>query len=80
MSESYDQLVHLVSDYFLLKRDLVRVEAEVYEFGKILQAMLPARADKFKAALWQAWYQMQTILKSFSRIKVTQQSVQALAE
>ena len=35
--EAFDQLATVVNDYYSLKADLVKVEAEVYEFGRILQ-------------------------------------------
>ena len=37
ISEAFDSLAALVSAYYTLKSDLVKVEAEVYEFGRILQ-------------------------------------------
>ena len=67
-SETFDTLASVVNDYFTLKSDLVKVEAEVYEFGHILQTMPTARADKFKAKLWLAWSDMQKILKAFAEI------------
>ena len=39
ISEAFDSLASLVNDYFSLKSDLVKVEAETYEFGRILQQM-----------------------------------------
>jgi len=62
-SESYDSLASITSEYYGLRQELVRVEAEVYEFGRILQQMQPARANKFKGTLWRAWYTLQTVLK-----------------
>ena len=65
-SESFDALASVVNEYFLLRQDLIKVEAEVFEFARILQSMPRARADKFKAKLWLAWYDMQKTLKIFS--------------
>ena len=48
-----------------MRIELIRIEAEVYEFGRILQQMGPERANKFKAALWSAWHAMQTLVKQF---------------
>lgn len=39
ISEAFDSLASLVNAYYNLKSDLVKVEAEVYEFGRILQQM-----------------------------------------
>ena len=39
ISEAFDSLASLVNAYYSLKADLVKVEAEVYEFGRILQQM-----------------------------------------
>ena len=35
-NESFDTLAGIINDYFDLKCDLVKVEAEVYEFGRII--------------------------------------------
>ena len=35
-SESFETLARVTNEYFLLKRDLINVEAEVYEFARIL--------------------------------------------
>ena len=35
-SETFDALALVINEYFSLKADLVKVEAEVYEFGRIL--------------------------------------------
>ena len=69
-SETFDTLASVVNEYFTLKADLVKVEAEVYEFGRILQMMPTSRADKFKAQLWLAWSDMQKILKRIPSEKV----------
>ena len=53
----------IVNEYYSLKQELIRIEAEVYEFGRILGQMGPNRANKFKAALWNAWHTMQTLVK-----------------
>ena len=63
----FDILASLTNEYYGLKKDLIKVEAEVYEFGRILQTMPKARADKFKAKLWLAWHSMQEILKQFQK-------------
>lgn len=78
--ELYDQLATLVNEYFGLRIELIRIEAEVYEFGRILHQMGSVRANKFKAALWNAWHSMQTLVKQFLVIQVTQATVDAFCE
>ena len=56
INESFDTLAGIINDYYDLKSDLVKVEAEVYEFGRIIQSMPQTRADKFKSKLWLAWF------------------------
>ena len=80
ISEAFDQLATVVNDYYGLKADLVKVEAEVYEYGRILQQMPSERADKFKAKLWQAWSDMQKILKAFLAIALNQTSFNEICE
>ena len=65
----------LVNDFFTLKEDCIKVEAEVYEFARILQCMSTKRADKFKAQLWQAWYDMQNIIRQFGGIVVNEAAI-----
>ena len=79
-SETFDTLASVVNEYFTLKADLVKVEAEVYEFGRILQMMPTSRADKFKAQLWLAWSDMQKILKTFAAIPLNEKKFSELCE
>ena len=80
ISDAFDSLASLVNTYYNLKSDLVKVEAEVYEFGRILQQMPTALADKFKAKLWQAWSDMQKILKAFLAVPLNLAKYNELCE
>ena len=79
-NQTFDTLASIINDYFLLKQDLIRVEAEVYEFGRILQSMPKARSDKFKGQLWNAWYDTQKIMKTLMSITLNQQTIDELCE
>ena len=70
----------MTNDFYNLKVDLVKVEAEVYEFGRILQAMPATRAKKFKASLWTAWNDMQKIIRTFKAIVLSQTKVEEICE
>lgn len=74
-SESFDELAGVVNDYFRLRQDLIKVEAEVYGFARILQSMTRTRANKFKAQLWEAWDELQQIIVTFAAIVLNEKTV-----